>query len=82
MIFSFHSINCRIIFSIQLKDENEDQTEDEDEDTAEDEYEEENNEVEEYTGARPRRMSELNFATKTAPIPKYSSFFIFSHTNK
>ncbi|XP_054168934.1 muscle calcium channel subunit alpha-1-like [Oppia nitens] len=36
----------------------------------------------EYTGARPRRMSELNFATKITPIPKHSSFFIFSHTNK
>ncbi|CAG2102624.1 unnamed protein product [Medioppia subpectinata] len=35
-----------------------------------------------YTGARPRRMSELNFATKVPSIPKYSSFFVFSHTNR
>lgn len=34
------------------------------------------------TGARPRRMSELNIPTKVTPIPKYSSFFIFSPTNK
>lgn len=36
----------------------------------------------EYTGARPRRLSEINVAKKTPPIPKYSSFFIFSHTNR
>ena len=49
---------------------------------AEDEYETDNNEEIEYKGARPRRMSELKFATKVTPIPKHSSFFIFSHTNK
>lgn len=36
---------------------------------------------EEYVGARPRRLSELNIKVKTAPMPKYSSFFVFSHTN-
>lgn len=35
-----------------------------------------------YSGARPRRMSEINLAKKIPPIPKYSSFFIFSHTNR
>jgi len=34
-----------------------------------------------YSGARPRRLSELNISKKVPPIPKYSSFFIFSHTN-
>ncbi|KAH7974411.1 hypothetical protein HPB49_015094 [Dermacentor silvarum] len=32
--------------------------------------------------ARPRRMSELNIKTKIRPIPKASSFFIFSHDNR
>lgn len=35
-----------------------------------------------YTGARPRRLSEVVVSKKTPPIPKYSSFFIFSHTNR
>lgn len=30
----------------------------------------------------PRRMSEVNLPNETAPMPKESSFFIFSHTNK
>lgn len=50
------------------------------------EGEEEENEVAEvgstYTGARPRRLSEVVINKKTPPIPKYSSFFIFSHTNR
>jgi voltage-dependent calcium channel L type alpha-1D len=32
--------------------------------------------------ARPRRMSELHIPDKVKPIPKYSSFFVFSHTNR
>lgn len=32
--------------------------------------------------ARPRRMSEVNAATKTQPIPAASSFFLFSQTNR
>ncbi len=36
----------------------------------------------EYSGARPRRLSEINITKKIPPIPKYSSFFIFSHTNR
>ncbi|XP_076310649.1 muscle calcium channel subunit alpha-1-like isoform X3 [Tachypleus tridentatus] len=32
--------------------------------------------------ARPRRLSEINIPKKVHPIPKYSSFFIFSHTNR
>lgn len=36
----------------------------------------------EYTpGARPKRLSEVNFTKKIQPIPKSRSFFIFSHTN-
>lgn len=35
-----------------------------------------------YSGARPRRLSEINITKKIPPIPKYSSFFIFSHTNR
>lgn len=34
------------------------------------------------TGARPRRMSEFNPATKIQPIPPASSFFVFSQTNR
>lgn len=34
------------------------------------------------TSARPRRMSEVNAATKTQPIPAASSFFVFSQTNR
>lgn len=32
--------------------------------------------------ARPRRMSEVNAATKILPIPPASSFFVFSQTNR
>lgn len=32
--------------------------------------------------ARPRRMSEVNTATKIQPIPEGSSFFLFSQTNR
>lgn len=32
--------------------------------------------------ARPRRMSEVNVATKILPIPSASSFFVFSQTNR
>lgn len=38
--------------------------------------------LQEYTGARPRRLSEVNVSKKIPPIPKHSSFFIFSHTNR
>uniref|UniRef100_T1E1N8 Voltage-dependent L-type calcium channel subunit alpha n=1 Tax=Cupiennius salei TaxID=6928 RepID=T1E1N8_CUPSA len=34
------------------------------------------------TGARPRRMSEVDMPNKILPIPPYSSFFVFSPTNK
>ncbi|KAK4325638.1 hypothetical protein Pmani_003790 [Petrolisthes manimaculis] len=33
-------------------------------------------------GMRPRRTSQLSTANKTKPLPPYSSFFIFSHTNR
>lgn len=36
----------------------------------------------EFIGARPRRLSEINMSKKTPAIPKYTSFFIFSHTNR
>jgi hypothetical protein len=32
--------------------------------------------------ARPRRLSELKSSMKVKPLPKASSFFIFSHTNR
>nr|XP_027218824.1 muscle calcium channel subunit alpha-1-like [Penaeus vannamei] len=49
--------------------------------------EEEEEEVEEESeehppGARPRRASQLSTATKIKPLPPFSSFFIFSHTNR
>ncbi|XP_063603711.1 muscle calcium channel subunit alpha-1-like isoform X9 [Penaeus indicus] len=51
------------------------------------EMEEEEEEVEEESeehppGARPRRASQLSTATKIKPLPPFSSFFIFSHTNR
>ncbi|XP_022649428.1 muscle calcium channel subunit alpha-1-like isoform X5 [Varroa destructor] len=53
-----------------------------DEDAGEmDEEEIGDEEQEPTTGARPRRMSELQPPSKVIPIPKASSFFIFSHTN-
>ncbi|XP_077545779.1 muscle calcium channel subunit alpha-1-like isoform X3 [Haemaphysalis longicornis] len=66
-------------------DEEEDVGEEEDLDD-EEELDEEAEEEEEYeesvASARPRRMSELNIKTKIRPIPKASSFFIFSHDNR
>ncbi|KAG1664655.1 Muscle calcium channel subunit alpha-1 [Nymphon striatum] len=50
-------------------DDNDDNADDEDEDAT-------------ASTAKPRRLSELNLPTKIKPIPKYSSFFIFSHTNR
>ncbi|XP_067614168.1 muscle calcium channel subunit alpha-1 [Eurosta solidaginis] len=35
-----------------------------------------------FITARPRRMSEVNTATKIMPIPEGSSFFIMSHKNR
>jgi len=32
--------------------------------------------------ARPRRLAELNIATRVKPIPNYSSMFILSPTNR
>lgn len=66
-------------------DEEEDVGDEEDLDD-EEELDEEAEEEEEYeesvASARPRRMSELNIKTKIRPIPKASSFFIFSHDNR
>ena len=54
-----------------------------DEDECEEEGEEELESVVGSTGARPRRMSEIDaMPNKVIPIPNYSSFFIFSPTNK
>lgn len=39
-------------------------------------------EDEDVITARPRRMSEVNTATKIQPIPEGSSFFIMSQTNR
>lgn len=33
-------------------------------------------------GMRPRRVSQLSNPNKAKPLPPYSSFFIFSHTNR
>lgn len=54
-----------------------------DEEECEEEGEEEMESVVGSTGARPRRMSEIeNMPNKVLPIPNYSSFFIFSPTNR
>lgn len=34
------------------------------------------------TSARPRRMSDVNTATKIIPIPPGSAFFLFGQTNR
>ncbi|XP_074644176.1 muscle calcium channel subunit alpha-1-like [Tubulanus polymorphus] len=65
---------------VEFSDENKkagDETENDEEDE-----EEETRTVSTATGARPRRMSELHIADKVHPIPKFTSFFVFSHTNK
>ncbi|XP_023242929.1 voltage-dependent calcium channel type D subunit alpha-1-like [Centruroides sculpturatus] len=41
-----------------------------------------NEDTETVSTARPRRLSELHIPKRVHPIPKYTSFFIFSHTNK
>jgi len=47
------------------------------------EDEEEEAEEEAPVTARPRRLSEIHKTpTKIKPLPKASSFFIFSHTNR
>ncbi|XP_064107830.1 muscle calcium channel subunit alpha-1-like isoform X37 [Macrobrachium nipponense] len=52
-----------------------------DEDMGEDEEGEEDGE-DRPVGARPRRMSQDSTARKIKPLPPFSSFFIFSHTNR
>lgn len=51
---------------------------------SEEEEEEEELDVEdnEPVSARPRRMSEISIKKTKKPIPKGTSFFLFSHTNR
>ncbi|ODM95155.1 Voltage-dependent calcium channel type D subunit alpha-1 [Orchesella cincta] len=60
------------------KEEEDEAEEEEDEDVVE--YDEEDAPAK--AGARPRRMSEIKSSVKVKPLPKASSFFIFSHTNR
>ncbi|GAB6020081.1 Voltage-dependent calcium channel type D subunit alpha-1 [Chamberlinius hualienensis] len=61
----------------------EEEEEEEEKETGEDEKENHDDDGStNLSTARPRRMSEINMPTKIKPIPKYSSFFIFSHDNK
>ncbi|CAL8071395.1 unnamed protein product [Orchesella dallaii] len=60
------------------KEEEEEAEEEEDEEVVE--YDEEDAPA--RAGARPRRMSEIKSSVKVKPLPKASSFFIFSHTNR
>jgi len=46
----------------------------------EEEQEEEEEEGEPKVGARPQRITKIK--SKIRPIPPYSSFFVFSETNK
>uniref|UniRef100_T1IPE0 Voltage-dependent L-type calcium channel subunit alpha n=1 Tax=Strigamia maritima TaxID=126957 RepID=T1IPE0_STRMM len=80
-----------IVIEKEEEDEDEEHGDDEDLDDEygdEDDYEGEEDEEEEggsttlSTTARPRRMSEMSMPTKIKPMPKYSTFFVFSHTNK
>ena len=59
-----------------------DEYDDEEEEEEEEEDEETESKTMSTTGARPRRMSELNIPEKTKPIPDASALFIFSKTNK
>ncbi len=68
--------------NVEIDEEEEEEDQDKDEDALEGEEDIHEDRITGYAGARPRRMSDLNIPTKITPIPKYSSFFIFSHTNK
>eukprot|EP00057_Strongylocentrotus_purpuratus_P015657 XP_011670131.1 PREDICTED: voltage dependent calcium channel L-type isoform X4 [Strongylocentrotus purpuratus] len=48
----------------------------------EDDKEEEEAESLTTASARPRRLSNINIPTKTRPIPKANSLFVFSNTNR
>ncbi|XP_067122781.1 muscle calcium channel subunit alpha-1-like isoform X2 [Centruroides vittatus] len=50
--------------------------------TGMDDVDADNEDTETVSTARPRRLSELHILKRVHPIPKYTSFFIFSHTNK
>ncbi|XP_028900764.2 muscle calcium channel subunit alpha-1 isoform X2 [Zeugodacus cucurbitae] len=54
-------------------------SEDEEDEICDEDQEEDDEDV---ITARPRRMSEVNTATKIQPIPEGSSFFIMSQTNR
>lgn len=53
----------------------------EDDENTQDEVVEEED-ADAHATARPRRLSEINIAEETRPIPPYSSFFIFATDNK
>nr|XP_037270737.1 LOW QUALITY PROTEIN: muscle calcium channel subunit alpha-1-like [Rhipicephalus microplus] len=61
----------------ELGDEEDEEDEEEDDEELDEESDDES-----VKSARPRRMSELHMKTKIRPIPKASSFFIFSHDNR
>ncbi|XP_055958149.1 muscle calcium channel subunit alpha-1 [Patella vulgata] len=58
------------------------ETEDEERTTDDEMDEEEEDAQTTSTQMRPRRMSEIHISDKARPIPKASSLFLFSHTNK
>ena len=61
-------------FVVELNEEEGEADEDEDDEDDDDDAS--------VSTARPRRLSEIHIDTKVKPIPAYTSFFIFSHTNK
>ncbi|XP_064604467.1 muscle calcium channel subunit alpha-1-like isoform X3 [Liolophura sinensis] len=66
--------------AVPIEEENaeDDQTEDEEEEEGDDDEDD----TQTVSTARPRRMSELHIKEKAKPIPKASSLFLFSPTNK
>lgn len=62
-------------FLVELNEEEEGEAD-------EDEDDEDDDDDASVSTARPRRLSEIHMDTKVKPIPAYTSFFIFSHTNK
>lgn len=63
-------------------DEDEEGGEEDEDDEEEDEEEGLEDEDENHSIARPRRMSELHISSKVKPIPAASALFMFSPTNR
>ncbi|XP_053969144.1 voltage-dependent calcium channel type D subunit alpha-1-like [Anastrepha ludens] len=73
-------VNGHCIDMEKLDDEN--FSEEEDNEISHEEYDESRSEVTPRATARPRRLSEISIKKTKKPMPRGSSFFIFSNTNR